>query len=89
MRQCFNLFVDLDLPTIVVGGCTYSHTGIYPDQETVTKLLPEKYTYMERNREVLLPWLAAFKTLQEDDPNPPSIDEYKKSMPTLPIPYEG
>jgi len=87
--QCKNIHnVCFDM-RIWEWGCTYSHTGIYPDQETVTKLLPEKYTYMERNREVLLPWLAAFKTLQEDDPNPPSIDEYKKSMPTLPIPYEG
>jgi len=76
-----------DLVWYIIDIEGYRNDGDYPDQETVDQLLPERFENKEANRKVLLQWLAEFKTLQ-DTPNPPSIDNYKKSMPVLPIPCE-
>jgi len=89
-----NLCLDMDIweprwPVVDIGGYEFNNRGNYPDQEIVARLLPEKFENRRANREVLLEWLAGFRTLQEDDPNPPTVDEYKKTMPTLPIPYES
>ncbi len=85
----FNFFVDSGWPVIDIKGYEYNNLGNYPSQEIVIQLLPEKFTNRARNRKALLPLLAVFRTIQENEPNPPSIDEYKKTMPTLPIPYEA